>query len=47
VDNKLKVEIVGLPGGIPGDVAMTLKWGLTIPRISEARHVDGAIKRQT
>jgi hypothetical protein len=24
---KLKVEIVDFPGGMPGDVAMTLKWG--------------------
>jgi len=24
---KLKVEIVDFPGGVPGDVAMTLKWG--------------------
>lgn len=24
---KLRVEIVDFPGGIPGDVAMTLKWG--------------------
>ena len=24
---KLKVEIVDFPGGIPGDVGMTLKWG--------------------
>jgi uncharacterized protein (DUF1778 family) len=24
---KLRVEIVDFPGGVPGDVAMTLKWG--------------------
>jgi hypothetical protein len=24
---KLRVEIVDFPGGLPGDVAMTLKWG--------------------
>ena len=24
---KLRVEIVDFPGGMPGDVAMTLKWG--------------------
>jgi hypothetical protein len=24
---KLKVEIVDFPGGMPGDVGMTLKWG--------------------
>jgi len=24
---KLKVEIIDFPGGMPGDVAMTLKWG--------------------
>ncbi len=24
---KLRVEIVDYPGGLPGDVAMTLKWG--------------------
>ena len=24
---KLKVEIIDFPGGLPGDVAMTLKWG--------------------
>jgi hypothetical protein len=24
---KLRVEIVDFPGGIPGDVGMTLKWG--------------------
>jgi hypothetical protein len=24
---KLKVEIIDFPGGVPGDVAMTLKWG--------------------
>ena len=24
---KLKVEIINFPGGMPGDVAMTLKWG--------------------
>jgi hypothetical protein len=24
---KLRVEIVSFPGGMPGDVAMTLKWG--------------------
>ena len=24
---KLKVEIVDYPGGLPGDVGMTLKWG--------------------
>ena len=24
---KLKVEIVEFPGGLPGDVGMTLKWG--------------------
>jgi hypothetical protein len=26
---KLRVEIVDFPGGMPGDVAMTLKWGYT------------------
>ena len=24
---KLRVEIIDFPGGMPGDVAMTLKWG--------------------
>jgi hypothetical protein len=24
---KLRVEIVDFPGGMPGDIAMTLKWG--------------------
>ena len=24
---KLRVQIVDFPGGVPGDVAMTLKWG--------------------
>jgi hypothetical protein len=24
---KLKVEIINFPGGMPGDIAMTLKWG--------------------
>jgi hypothetical protein len=24
---KLKVQIVDFPGGLPGDVAMTLRWG--------------------
>jgi hypothetical protein len=24
---KLKVEIIDFPGGVPGDIAMTLKWG--------------------
>jgi hypothetical protein len=24
---KLRVEIVDFPGGVPGDIAMTLKWG--------------------
>src|SRR5262245_61770413 len=24
---KLRVEIINFPGGMPGDVAMTLKWG--------------------
>jgi hypothetical protein len=24
---KLRVEIIEFPGGVPGDVAMTLKWG--------------------
>jgi len=24
---KLRVEIVDYPGGLPGDVGMTLKWG--------------------
>ena len=24
---KLKVEIIDFPGGLPGDVSMTLKWG--------------------
>ena len=24
---RLKVEIVDFPGGMPGDVGMTLKWG--------------------
>jgi hypothetical protein len=24
---KLKVEIIDFPGGMPGDIAMTLKWG--------------------
>ena len=24
---KLKVEIIDFPGGLPGDVGMTLKWG--------------------
>ena len=24
---KLKVEIVEFPGGVPGDIGMTLKWG--------------------
>ncbi len=24
---KLKVEIIDFPGGMPGDVSMTLKWG--------------------
>jgi hypothetical protein len=24
---KLRVEIISFPGGMPGDVAMTLKWG--------------------
>ena len=24
---KLRVEIIDYPGGLPGDVAMTLKWG--------------------
>jgi hypothetical protein len=26
-DYKLRVEIVDFPGGMPGDVGMTLKWG--------------------
>jgi hypothetical protein len=26
-DYKLKAEIVDFPGGVPGDVALTLKWG--------------------
>jgi hypothetical protein len=24
---KLRVEIIDFPGGMPGDIAMTLKWG--------------------
>ncbi|MFL6796608.1 MAG: hypothetical protein ACJ8F3_04270 [Xanthobacteraceae bacterium] len=24
---KLRVEIIDFPGGVPGDIAMTLKWG--------------------
>jgi hypothetical protein len=24
---KLRVEVVDFPGGVPGDIAMTLKWG--------------------
>jgi hypothetical protein len=24
---KLRVEIIDFPGGLPGDIAMTLKWG--------------------
>ena len=24
---KLRVEIINFPGGMPGDIAMTLKWG--------------------
>lgn len=40
IGNKIRVQVVDFSGGVPGDIALTLKWGRTNRRSSShtARH---------